>query len=297
MKKTKTYFSLNSFSFDGMFIPSHSSKIATIWFDEIIVQPNPEENILVEFAEIDFRKYVKESIEEFGEIANLNNDTICELSKSIVPLNNYLKTWKTYLDTSDEVGDYKLFYYADKVIREKLYEYDEIYTTPGILSGINAWTELRKLDDVFFIPNLAEKLVLDNMFERSFQDNGYELFSKIIDFKIPDFNEISWDKVIELRKHPFLESFRTKISLLNESFNKNDTKVTNEIIEEVARKDMAEFVKLSKPAPIKSTIKGIASNMPLPVPNPYAIYLSAVDVKRQIDFSKKYGWLYFYLDL
>lgn len=297
MKKTKTYFSLNSFSLGGMFIPSHSSKIATIWFDEIVVQPNYEDKVLMDLSGIKTKEYLKQCIEEFGESVNLNKDTICELSKSIVLLDKYLKSWKTYMNTSDEVEDYKLVYYANKVIKEKFYKYDEIYTTPGILSGINAWTELRKLEDVSFIPNIAEKLVLDNMFKCSFQCNEYELFNKIIDFKIPDFNEISWDKVIELRNHQFLENFRTKIRLLNESFNKNDTKITKEIIEEISRKDMIEFINLSKPAPIKTTIKAIASNIPLPIPNPYSIYLSADDVKQQIDFSKKYGWLYFYLDL
>jgi hypothetical protein len=296
MSGTKAYFSANSFQLDNFYFSTQSSKIATLWFDDIIIQTIPGLN--------ESKEILKEEIEDFGLIKELSHDTIQELNKVIIPLNNYLDTWKYYFYSPEKTEDKRLLLATKQIVDDKLqHEYnfglpgDDLFAMSGIISGIETWTELRKSQDVFLIPNLGEKLVLEKMFKCSFQDQGYELFSNIINFKIPDIDEFSWDKVIELRNHHYLKSFRLKMKSLNDFLNQNDSKVVGEIIEEISRKDMIEFVKLLKPAPIKSSINGIASNIPLPIPNPYALYLSAKDIKNQIDFSKKYGWLYFYLDL
>ena len=52
-----------------------------------------------------------------------------------------------------------------------------------------------------------------------------------------------------------------------------------------------------RPQVTKNVVKGVASNIPLPIPvNPVSIVCTGRDILKEINFEKKYGWLYFYID-
>jgi len=107
---------------------------------------------------------------------------------------------------------------------------------------------------------------------------------------IPDFGQLSWSVLLELRKDDYIKSFRTKIAEFTSSENMD---VKNIIDHEVIKGlwELAERVKPNLPA---TSINGILTNIPLPLPvNPYGLALAAkevIDAKRICD---KYGWIFF----
>ena len=63
------------------------------------------------------------------------------------------------------------------------------------------------------------------------------------------------------------------------------------------RKDLIEMAQHFRPQVTKNIVKGVVSNIPLPIPiNPVSVVCTGYDIMKEIDFDKKYGWIYFYLD-
>lgn len=76
-----------------------------------------------------------------------------------------------------------------------------------------------------------------------------------------------------------------------------DQKLSQEIFEEIVKKDLIEMAQHFRPNVSSNIVKGVVSNIPLPIPvNPISILCTGADIKKEIDFDKKYGWIYFYLD-
>ena len=76
-----------------------------------------------------------------------------------------------------------------------------------------------------------------------------------------------------------------------------DKKLGQDILEEVIKKDLIEMVQHFRPQVTKNTVKGVVSNIPLPILiNPVSVVCTGYDIMKEIDFDKKYGWIYFYLD-
>ena len=112
---------------------------------------------------------------------------------------------------------------------------------------------------------------------------------------IPDISEYSWDEIIEIRHHKYWTQFRKKLTELSESVQ--DKKLRQDILEEIVQKDLVEMVQYFRPHVAKNIVKGIVSNIPLPIPiNPVSVVCTGHDIVQEIDFNKKYGWMYFYLD-
>ena len=126
-------------------------------------------------------------------------------------------------------------------------------------------------------------------------DMGYSNFSDIITAIIPDISEYSWDEIIEIRHHNYWTQFRKKLTELSESIE--DKKLGQDILEEIVRKDLIEMAQRFRPQVTKNIVKGVVSNIPLPIPiNPVSVVCTGYDIMKEIDFDKKYGWIYFYLD-
>jgi hypothetical protein len=172
----------------------------------------------------------------------------------------------------------------------------------GLRESVDAWFQINTIKPCTFLPTPRERILIDRLFSGKNQKEPLELFSTILQAKIPDFTNWTWDEVIELRKHPFINNFRRKIVELSSNLNNlSQGSSIEEIVNNVCYEEMVEFLNAFRPSSLSkglSIINGVASNIPLPIPvNPYGVGLSVKDSKKQFDISKKYGWLYFYLDL
>jgi hypothetical protein len=71
-----------------------------------------------------------------------------------------------------------------------------------------------------------------------------------------------------------------------------------ELLDELKRKDMAEMVHYFRPSKAATVVKGILSNLPLPIPfNPFSAGQAVADVLRDQRVGDRFGWLYFLMDL
>lgn len=110
--------------------------------------------------------------------------------------------------------------------------------------------------------------------------------SRSIELAIPTAEKLSWENVFELRKNKNVDSFRQWIE------TKNDWS-SMEIIDGVW--DAFSTIKPN----VKGTIlKGIASNIPLPIPvNPASMFFAAKDAQQAIKFHRDHGAMVFFHDL
>ncbi|WP_273854331.1 hypothetical protein [Guptibacillus spartinae] len=160
--------------------------------------------------------------------------------------------------------------------------------------GFEAWEKLNAKINCNFLANYYEGLIV----EKFKKTDNKEAISEIIYYTIPDINYYTWEEIIALRKHPFFNSFRKKISQLNEAIDIGDIKLSKEIIEQLEQKEVIEMIKLFKPSPKTKIIKGVTSNVPLPIPiNPASVYFATQDIKTEYKLKNKYGWLFFLLDV
>lgn len=164
----------------------------------------------------------------------------------------------------------------------------------GVANSVKYWTLLNAKENCTFLPMDLEQQMLGKVFG-STMDMKYDSFSDIIIAIIPDISEYSWDEIIEIRHHSYWTQFRKKLTELSESIG--DKKLGQDILEEVIKKDLIEMVQHFRPQVTKNIVKGVVSNIPLPIPiNPVSVVCTGYDIMKEIDFDKKYGWIYFYLD-
>lgn len=110
--------------------------------------------------------------------------------------------------------------------------------------------------------------------------------SRKIELAIPSAEKMSWENVFELRRNKNLDSFRQWIE------NRDDWD-GREIVEGVW--DAFSSIKPN----VKGTIfKGIASNIPLPIPvNPASMYFAAKDAQQALKFKRDHSAMVFFHDL
>lgn len=102
---------------------------------------------------------------------------------------------------------------------------------------------------------------------------------------MPDISEYSWDEIIEIRHHNYWTQFRKKLTELSE--NVGDKMLGKDILEEIVRKDLVEMVQHFRPQVTKNIVKGVVSNIPLPIPiNPMSVVCTGHDIKKEINFEK-----------
>lgn len=266
-------------------------KLATIWFDEIILDlPNP---VLLE-------KVIAYGAEKGKISEKITNDFL----KAWKPINEYCPKykWKAIpsIRKDKELTNlaYKVVYEATKKEypgEENTYGFirEVAWGGAGLINSINAWKKIHAKIPCSYLAHQLEAEVIKRTFAKD-QENMFDIFSEYANYKIPDLSNIPWDKVFELRCHPYLEAFRRKLSSLQEV---NDSKLIIEIVKEIEKKDMKQLTLLCKPAPIKMAVKTICSNIPVPYVNPISILTGIADLINEIKKEKKYGWLYFIFDL
>lgn len=103
----------------------------------------------------------------------------------------------------------------------------------------------------------------------------------------PDFANLSWNSVLELRESPHMKSFREKVRCHVAAGLKSPT-----LREEYEQTRDHLLTKLA-PDVGKTTYKAIIANLPkLPV-NPAGIYYGYKDVSASVELRSNYGWMFF----
>lgn len=264
-------------------------KLATLWFDNLLLGTDKE--------------HVEKVMEAVAEKEQWRNDTFKEMKKVQISSETLLPSIN-FIDESIIEDDY--FQVAANVLKDKYAKelsspityggamHEIVWGGFGIANSVKYWTLLNAKENCTFLPMDMEQQMLGKVFG-SMADMKYSNFSDIITAIIPDICEYSWDEIMEIRNHNYWTQFRKKITELSKSIE--DKKLRQDILEEIFRKDLIEMAQHFRPQVTKNIVKGVVSNIPLPIPiNPVSVVCTGYDIMKEIDFEKKYGWIYFYLD-
>lgn len=104
---------------------------------------------------------------------------------------------------------------------------------------------------------------------------------------IPSLEKIEWEHVYELRKNPYISNFRDWI-------NGNANPRRADEVQQGLWSAFSDIVPKKK----STILKGIASNIPMPIPiNPASLAIAANDVRNVANFQKQHGVSIFLHDL
>ncbi|EKQ6534963.1 TPA: hypothetical protein RQP16_005732 [Klebsiella michiganensis] len=109
------------------------------------------------------------------------------------------------------------------------------------------------------------------------------------DLIIPNFEELTWDQILELREDKYIKAFRKKYF----SIEMNDKNIDLELNFDLdsALWDLALQI---KPNITKSSMEAVLSNLPLPtVVNPFGIYYGAREIIKNYKNKRNHSWVYF----
>lgn len=299
-KEFKAYVSITR-NFLEEFPFNNSGKLATLWFDEIIFQTDSIGKVTEFVAGRD----------------NWDSKTLKTLKKMWIPIQNYLPDIKFFdIDLIPEHPDleetaFKITYEETKKGAEKskfdlsdkknfyaiMHEVGWAYM--GLVESINTWILLHKNSPCVFLPIERESIILQKLFSTAMMQKPFDLFSELFNYEIQNLDSLTWEQVLETKNHDYFKHFRGKMIDIQNELNRGDKNSVFEIVNDIKMMEMEELIIKQKPvSTTKSVLKGIASNVPLPIPiNPIAIYTDVKQIIEDRDIMKKYGWLYFLLDL
>jgi len=114
----------------------------------------------------------------------------------------------------------------------------------------------------------------------------FVLQSKALPF--PDFGQLPWKSILELRKNSYLGDFRDKLAEFAAK------KATYEDVDESLLSDLWKIAGLARHDLKRAYFSALLGNVPLPMilPNPIGIAASAGDIRKQRRLSK-FGWVFF----
>lgn len=263
-------------------------KLATLWFDELLL---PADDSLIRSVINDVAQKEKWSKDTLNEVLKIQvtstklvprtlfSEDIVNDSKFEASVQIYKEHYRKELASSDT--------YAGAM-------HEITWASAGTTDSVKYWMLLNAKERCTFLPMTFERQLLQKIFVKE-GNAQFSNFSNIISSFIPDITEYSWDEIIDLRCHPYWVKFRAKLSELSDE--NLDPQIAREIFNEVLCKDMTEMVQNMKPQIGRSIIKGTICNIPLPIPiNPISVICTGRDILKEIDFKKKYGWLFFYFD-
>jgi hypothetical protein len=168
----------------------------------------------------------------------------------------------------------------------------------GLLDGVDVWFEINRRQACEFVPDDLEREVLNELFELSTKRRVIDTFSEILSLHLPDLGHLPWDDVLALRQSRFAESFRTKVVEIHHRTQKGDLGGVRDIALELERSESVALIKAVKPNSKRNIFKSVVSNAPLPIPiNPISIATAIHDAKSEMELERRYGWLYFLLEV
>lgn len=253
-------------------------KIALLWFDSLLVQS---------FSDSFYVDYLLEEYKISNEYEKFLREFIIDYPERIDIYKQQSKNEKLLTVTDYALQDYFKGEYIGK-------ERDIFLEKNYITHGIEKWAELNVTEPYAFIGRKVEQNIIRNTF---FEKNNKDDIVEFVDMALPNLKNMSFEKIIEMRNHPYLESFRTTLGELYQNMKDIDKLNVQEVISELVNKNIKEVFSLFKPSISKQAIKGIVCNLPMPIPvNPLSIIASMGDVAKDIKLKNTYGWLFFYID-
>lgn len=273
-------------------------KLATIFFDQLIFQVPRADTI----------EGVLDSQVGQNEIRYADADQLRQIwvpIQTIVPDYQFLKNpWehknKRLLEVAHSVTvDATLEQYpgADKS-EPAGFAHEVAWAGAGLIEAIITRTTLHITEPCTYLAEPRESRAVQQIFQEAQSPEPVEIFRHIAENRVPDLSLLTWERVLELRHHAFLENFRQKVKELSISFRSNNEKAINDGIQELELQDLRELARLVKPSPRTMMFKAIASNIPLPIPiNPLSIGIAVKELKEVYDRKERFGWLYFLMEL
>lgn len=173
------------------------------------------------------------------------------------------------------------------------------------VAAFENWFALSRQTACLFIPNDYEERILRDFltFLSSHRDPSsgpdYRRFRSVITRLLPAIDELSLEEVLALRQHEYFASFRVKTrQLVDRVSSADDAAEADRVIEEEERRDVKALQDLFRPRPLRTLLRAIIGNVPLPsLVNPVALYDAAAAVRRELKAAREVGWLYFVRDL
>jgi hypothetical protein len=141
-----------------------------------------------------------------------------------------------------------------------------------------------------FLSDRRESNVVCEVFQTVQPPGESQVFQEAVLIAVPNAAVLSWERVLELRRHPYLEQFRRKITELNKSLHINDTTAIREAVQQVELHDLRALARLVEPSQKTTILKSIVSNIPLPIPvNPVSIGIGLKEIRDTYEKRQKFG--------
>lgn len=275
---------------------SENLKLSLLWFDALVMQ-SPRED-LVGLA-------IPRILEKLGARDNV----LAEICQLVHPIQKYFpdyefaspEVWTNDFHISSATQSALTKYFTEKDgpwPEEWMLRREVALTGCGVIDAINLVSRLSASGTCFLLPTDFEHEVLLEITRPTDPRTSFDLFQEVARYRFPRLTDMSWEKVAELRHHRFLESFRGVLASLQAELRKAPPNASHEIFVEIERKHIKELLSLLKPSAIQSTVKGIVTNIPLPIPlNPAALVDSVRTVLREREIERRFGWIYFLYEL
>lgn len=274
-------------------------KLAILWFDEIILQVRDKKDIL-------------SAIEVVAEEQDWNTSTLREFRRLLVPVTKYQPKYRLLPNNPWQSKNRSLVDTAWRITVEETkkmepnvtegdpgFRHEVAWAGAGLIESVSLWLVLNTQNHCSFLPESREHKVLQELFSSATKKEPLDIFSEIMTYKIGDLRFLSWDEIIQLRRHTFFDEFRRKMVELHMMLDSEDSKSIQQLVDEILHMGKEEALRLFRPSSSrKLLIKTIASNIPMPIPiNPASVLFGVKDLYEGLDHSKNYGWMYFLLDL
>ena len=270
-------------------------KLATIWFDSLVLQ-TPGTDLLPK---------VLDSLIEKRQLSAASRDELLKIwlpASRVVPQYKFMENpWegaeKNVIDQalSVTVAAAKAQYPGvDEDSPE--FRHEVAMAGGGLLDSIRLWSSLNAEGGCTLLAHEREGAVVKQAFAQN-DESGIDLFSEVAAERMPSLDNLSWDRVLELRAHPHLERFRKKLAQVQVSARAGDLKASKEMVADLELRELRQLAQAVEPSPGAAVVRAICSNLPLPVPfNPASIALGIDDVADNVDRTVRYGWLYFLME-
>lgn len=278
-------------------------KLATIWFDKVLLE-EPETGFWSEML-------ISSAIEK-GELTSSTADEFKRILGSVTVEPRLYNSCIFRAQNSSQAIFLKA---AREVVRNTLMDIhpmDEILIGgrmphPGavragavtaMIRSLGAWWSENNTNPCSLLPGRGEQRIVDKVVSMvSTKDLAFDVFSRILDLRVPDLSNMSWKHILELRHHPHLESFRRKVSELANAGWECDEIAVAELLEEIELRELRELARICHPGSMATTVlRIVVSNIPLPL-NPFSVGEGLKDLYDQSRLQSRFGWLYFLIDV
>lgn len=282
-------------------------KLAHIWFDRVVVQevfPGFTEEVILAPA-VEDRELRPTIADELRKIWKPMQIKVRQVSGPFVGPESqdealfFDATCKAVMTATSHIDDREEFF------REGPFGRGGHIHTPTMranlisntLASLAGWWSISAQEPCGLIPTPIERQAVDLMAAATPAQEQFPLFSRLVEQRLPDVDSLSWDRIFELRNHSLLEAFRAKLASVAELADQDEAAAA-ELLTEIELHDLREIARLSKPNPLKTILRVLVSNIPLPIfINPVSLFFDGKDLKRDFDLNRRFGWLYFMLDL